>query len=393
MFYSSGYINEYQSGSNNLRNLKFKEFLTIDVPFAPIDEQNAIVSRLEKHFETVSQIQARLDAIPKLIEKFRQSVLNDAVSGKLTEDWRTINLHKVEQGYLDQVEESREGFFKKSYDDHLKRTGKKLRPFDFAYFDDSSQADVKNIPIEWQRVALGKLILHLTDYHANGSYKVLKENVELLEQEDYACIIRATNFEKNNFDDLMLYITKEAYEFLGKSQLFGNEILIGKIGNAGSVYYMPKLNKPASLAMNLFAIRFDDDVVNSRYIYYYLTSSFGEANIQKYVRGVATKSIDKKSIRSIHINLPCYAEQVEIVKKVTLAFDYADQIEKSVATAKARVDNLTQSILHQAFTGNLTAEWREQNPELISGENSAEALLAKIKAEKQGSSKKKSSKG
>ena len=59
------------------------------------------------------------------------------------------------------------------------------------------------------------------------------------------------------------------------------------------------------------------------------------------------------------------------------------------AAAKARVDNLTQSILHQAFTGKLTEEWREQNPELITGENSAEALLAKIKAEKKESKAKK----
>jgi len=76
-------------------------------------------------------------------------------------------------------------------------------------------------------------------------------------------------------------------------------------------------------------------------------------------------------------------EQIRIVERVKALLAHANQIEKSVAAAKARVDNLTQSILHQAFTGNLTAEWREQNPDLISGENSAEALLAKIKAEKQ----------
>lgn len=86
--------------------------------------------------------------------------------------------------------------------------------------------------------------------------------------------------------------------------------------------------------------------------------------------------------------LPSIEEQQEIVKRVKGFFNYADQIEKSVSTAKARVDKLTQSILYQVFTGNLTAEWREQNHELISGENSAEALLTKIKADKQGSGKK-----
>lgn len=47
-----------------------------------------------------------------------------------------------------------------------------------------------------------------------------------------------------------------------------------------------------------------------------------------------------------------------------------------------RVNNLTQSILAKAFRGELTEQWRKNNPELISGESSAEALLERIKAER-----------
>ena len=59
------------------------------------------------------------------------------------------------------------------------------------------------------------------------------------------------------------------------------------------------------------------------------------------------------------------------------------KIEQRVKDAQTRVNHLTQSILAKAFRGELTASWRAQNPELISGENSAEALLAKIKAERE----------
>ena len=48
-----------------------------------------------------------------------------------------------------------------------------------------------------------------------------------------------------------------------------------------------------------------------------------------------------------------------------------------------RVNNLTQSVLAKAFRGELTADWRAANPALISGENSAEALLERIKAERE----------
>ncbi len=84
-------------------------------------------------------------------------------------------------------------------------------------------------------------------------------------------------------------------------------------------------------------------------------------------------------------------EQHEIVRRVEQLFSYADTIEKQVNNALARVNNLTQSILAKAFRGELTAQWRAENPELISGENSAAALLEKIKAERAASTGKKAS--
>ena len=51
-------------------------------------EQQEIVRQLDSMLAQVEQIKARLDAIPAILKKFRQSVLADAVSGKLTEEWR-----------------------------------------------------------------------------------------------------------------------------------------------------------------------------------------------------------------------------------------------------------------------------------------------------------------
>lgn len=47
-----------------------------------------------------------------------------------------------------------------------------------------------------------------------------------------------------------------------------------------------------------------------------------------------------------------------------------------------KAESLRQSILKKAFSGELTQQWREENPELISGENSAELLLERIQTEK-----------
>jgi Restriction endonuclease S subunits len=98
--------------------------------------------------------------------------------------------------------------------------------------------------------------------------------------------------------------------------------------------------------------------------------------------GVSQSNINAQKIGAYIINCPPTEEQTEIVRRVDQFFTFADQIEQRVNDAKARVDKLTQSILAKAFRGELTADWRAEHPELIRGENSAEALLAKIQAAK-----------
>ena len=49
---------------------------------------------------------------------------------------------------------------------------------------------------------------------------------------------------------------------------------------------------------------------------------------------------------------------------------------------------LTQSVLAKAFRGELSEQWRREHPDLISGDNSAAALLARIQAERAATGKK-----
>ena len=103
---------------------------------------------------------------------------------------------------------------------------------------------------DYDTVYFGELIDTLTDYHANGSYEVLKKNVELKTTEDFAWMVRSTDFE-NRFSNEKRYITEAAYNFLKKSRIFGGEIIMSKIGNAGKVYLMPEITRPCSLRLVL----------------------------------------------------------------------------------------------------------------------------------------------
>lgn len=257
------------------------------------------------------------------------AILEKAFSGELTKSWRNNNYTHCAQKELNIIKEN----YKRKY----QRV--------------ENEYPHREIPSTWCWTNLGDIIELLSDYHSNGSYKILKEKVELLDEPNYAMMIRTTNFEKNNFGDLMKYITKDAYDFMEKSKLFGGEILINKIGNAGSSYYMPYFNKPASLAMNLFMLRIVPGI-DSKYIYYHLNTIYSTNDIKQFVRGITTKTIDKKSINSLQIALPPLEEQKEIVRIIDSLFEKELEI-KYICDMNENIDGIKKSILAKAFRGEL----------------------------------------
>lgn len=119
--------------------------------------------------------------------------------------------------------------------------------------------------------------------------------------------------------------------------------------------------------------------MSSEYLYYFLVKKYEDTRLVG--SGNNQKALNKTRVQSLELTLPPLEEQNEIVRHVEELFTFADNIERQVQSATEHVNLLTQSILAKAFRGELTVDWRKQNPELISGENSAEALLARIQAQ------------
>lgn len=207
-----------------------------------------------------------------------------------------------------------------------------------------SRAEFGQYPQDWSISTLGEYIEVLTDYHANGAYKKLKENVELLDEENYSIMIRTTNFEQNDFSlKSFKYINEHAYNFLSKTKVYQNDILMNKIANAGSVYLMPKLNKPVSLAMNLFLIRFNENVIMQKYAYYFMKNY--EAYIKTRAQGSVTKTITKENVRKLEIAFPDIEEQTIIVKTLS---DIDEKIETNNQINK-KLEEMAQAIFKQWF--------------------------------------------
>ena len=200
----------------------------------------------------------------------------------------------------------------------------------------------------WTINKLGDHIQVLTDYHANGSYKILNEQVTLKNEKDYALMVRTTDLEKNDFENDVNYITKNAYDFLKKTPVYGGEIIINKIGSAGKVYLMPYLDRPVSLGMNAFMLRFED-TLNNLYAYYYLTSDYGEWQLKKRVKGAVTKTIRKDAVRDIPIPIP----PIKLQNQFEIIYHNIQAQKERLTQSKTELEHLYNSLLQRAFRGQL----------------------------------------
>ncbi|TNI72485.1 restriction endonuclease subunit S [Aeromonas media] len=316
------------------------ECLPLNIPSQA--EQKEIADRLDILLAQVEATQARLVHIPEIIKNFRQSVLSDAVSGKLTEEWRNKNNTTPPKEVWSSAKETRSPYL---------------------------------IPEGWLSVTLGSISEKVSVGHVGKTtefYTEQPDGIPFLRSQN----VRPGGISKNG----LALIKKEAHESLKKSQLKPGDLLVVRVGaNRGDACILPDIFD----AVNCANIVFSRPLKGlSEYLNIFFQSPIAQSLLLGETVGGAQGVINTKSVASAFVALPSHEEQIEIVRRVEQLFAYADTIEQQAKAAKARVDKLTQAILAKAFRGELTADWRAANPDLISGDNSAAALLAGIQAER-----------
>jgi type I restriction enzyme S subunit len=199
----------------------------------------------------------------------------------------------------------------------------------------------------WQEKTCGEFIYYLADIGSNGANSVVSEKLVMTDTEDYALMIRTTNLTRNDFSNNIKYVSKEVYDFFKKSQIFGGEIIMNKIGSAGDFWLMPHLNRPVSLGLNQFVIRLKD--INTLYFYYFLSTDYGTKNIKSRINGVATKSITKTAVRELPILFPPIELQNQFAERVAVIEEQKAIAQKSLEKS----EELFNSLLQKAFKGQL----------------------------------------
>ncbi|WP_270829303.1 restriction endonuclease subunit S [Escherichia fergusonii] len=308
-------------------------------PVPPLAEQKVIAEKLDTLLAQVDSTKARLEQIPQILKRFRQAVLRAAMNGTL------MGL-------------------------------KESRPHPLC-----KQWQWPEVPSTWSVLTYSELVDSrlgkMLDKVKNiGSPIKYLGNVN----------VRWFSFNLENLQEILIS-ESERSELILK---YG-DILICEGGEPGRCAIWTESDKtPIVFQKALHRARVREKII-PEWLVLNLKNDSNNLTLSQLFTGTTIKHLTGKALAKYPLRVPPVYEQREIVRRVEQLFAYADTIEKQVNNALARVNNLTQSILAKAFRGELTAQWRAENPELISGENSAAALLEKIKAERAASGGKKAS--
>lgn len=206
------------------------------------------------------------------------------------------------------------------------------------------------VPKGWSIEKIGEYASIITDYVANGSFAALAENVNYKSEPDYAVLIRLTDYN-NNFSGDFVYIDEHAYEFLSKSKLYGNEIIISNVGaNVGTVFKCPKLQKKMSLAPNAIMLKTKG---NDDFYYYWFMSRNGQHSLQSIVTGSAQPKFNKTNFKELLVPVP----PLDIQEKIA---EYLCDIDKKIEVNKKINENLAyqaQAIYQQLFVTEANPDW------------------------------------
>ncbi|WP_104028404.1 restriction endonuclease subunit S [Vibrio jasicida] len=330
------------SGSVGHRRVPKDYLLNYALPLAPLAEQKRIVKKLDEVLAQVDTIKARLDGIPDLLKRFRQSVLASAVSGKLTEEWRGKSSTSEELCALPLLQ--------RAIEFHKESKGKKYsKPVEL----DLRMLDT--IPYGWQ----WGVISHLVEPTADIVYGIVQPGKKLEEGVPY---VRGTDIRDGKI--LVSQLLKTSPEIAKKyerASLQAKDILLGII-RATKVAIVPEELNGANITQGTARIRALKNVLEHRYLSYYLSAPRTQDWLHSNYRGIDMPGLNLKDVRRLPVALPSLNEQKEIVRLVDQYFAFADTIEAQVKKAQARVDNLTQSILAKAFRGELVPQDPNDEP-------------------------------
>lgn len=297
------------------------------VPLPPLPEQNRIVEKLDAILPKIKNAKSRLDKIPRILKRFRQSVLAAACSGKLTEDWITGSVNVI-------ANEEVEGIFE--------------------------------VPSDWNWGTLDSIC----DKSRGICYGVIKLGKDIT---DGVPCLRTSNVRPLFLDlNKVKKISNSISDDYQRSILKGGEILVNVRGTLGGVVVVSNELMGWNISREVALVPVIN--VNPKFYAYCIATSNSQKWLTGVTKGVAYQGINLEDLRLLPVPILSIEEQDKIVRRVEKLFKLADSLEAKYTKAMERIDKIEQSVLAKAFRGDLAPQDPNDEP--------AEELLKRILAEK-----------
>ena len=296
---------EAESHGMNMPRLGTETGRAAPFVLAPRNEQTRIANQLDTLLTRVQACNDRFDAIPALLKRFRQTVLDAATFGALTESWRESNGGDYEwkEVQLRDIADVQGGVTK-----------------------DSKKQSVLDEEVPYLRVA-----------------NVQRGYIDLTEVKT----IRVPSAKLQGLllaDGDVLFNEGGDLDKLGRGWVWEGQIARCSFQNhVFRARLFDKRNQPKFLSW----------WGNSRGLEYFLRSGKQTTNLA---------SINKTMLAALPIRLPSAPEQAEIVRRVETLFALADRIEARCIAARIQAQRLTPLVLAKAFRGELVPHDSNDEP-------------------------------
>lgn len=329
------------------------------VPIPPFPEQRRIVAKIEELFSNLDAGMDDLQAAGQQLERYRLSVLQAAVEGHLTADWRRRHDPEPADQLLERILEERRKKWEERYKWERYESKGKEPPSGwkdrYAEPDPPDDKDLRELPEGWTWTRLGHaFFVHLgaTPRRSRGDFWggdiAWASSSEINQRE-------ITYTEES--------ITEAGLEDTSTQVLPPGTLMLGMIGQGRTRGMVAELKIPAATSQNSAAIEVAHSPVPPKWVYYYLESQYHE--LRRMGSGNNQKALNKGIVEKIPIPLPPLAEQKQIVDEVERLLSVADDAAATTERERTRAERLRQSILKQAFSGRLVPHDEDADPPAI----------------------------
>lgn len=308
-------------------------FLNVEIPLPNLMEQKRIVSEISEKLENIQQLSEEVEKQKAYAKQLRANILQDAIEGKLTADWR--EKHPVKKGDPDYDAET---LFEKIQIERQEK-GKKQKPLPVITEDEKPFA----IPSGWKWTRLGDVTTLITDGKHGDSVNQNDSGFYFLSAKDI-------QNEKLIYDSARQITESDFYETHRRTNLEPGDICVVNTGaTVGKLAIAPNDPKTyrTTFQKSVAVVKLVKDYVNNEYIKFFLLNDVPRLMGKSW--GSAINNLLLSDMRMELVALPPLAEQKEIVARVEKHLETITQLETQIATRETLTKQLMQGLLKDAF--------------------------------------------